>query len=72
MWEKIVTVLKNIIRIGLLLIAVIAILQVFLGGQIPVLGINVVGTISNLLASISSAGLIGLVALGIIIYTVKK
>ena len=70
MWEKIKLVLRNIVDIGVLVICVAAIAQVLLGGTI--FGIDVIGTASRLLGNIGTSGIVGLMALAVIVWLAKR
>ena len=69
--------LGEVVDIGLLLIAVAVILQVVFGQAIPFLGEGVLGggVVSNLLdiiTQLGDQGLVGLIAVTIILYLINK
>jgi len=66
------TFLREVIDVGLLLIAVAVILQVIFGSVVPFLGGDIVGNIIAIIGQLGDGGLIGLIAVGIILYLINK
>ncbi len=64
--------LKEVVDIGLLLIAVAVILQVIFGSAIPFVGGDVVGNLLGIVTTLGDGGLVGLIAVAIIIYLINK
>ncbi len=64
--------LREVVEIGLLLIAVAVILQVIFGAALPFLGGDVVGNLLAIITTLGEGGLVGLIAVGIIIYLINK
>ena len=64
--------LKEVVDIGLLLIAVAVILQVIFGSAIPFVGGDVVGNLLGIVSTLGDGGLVGLIAVAIIIYLINK
>lgn len=72
MLEKVKTVFKGIIELGLLLIAVTVVLQILFGAVVPFIKIDVIGAILGILTKLGNKGLVGLLALGVILYLFQK
>lgn len=64
--------LKEVIDLGLLVIALGIILQVVFGDSMPFIGGDIVGNIMAILTTLGNGGLVGLIALAIIIYLINK
>ena len=64
--------LREVVDIGLLLIAVAVILQVIFGSAIPFVGGDVVNNLLNIITTLGDGGLVGLIAVGIIVYLINK
>lgn len=64
--------LREIIDLGLLLIAVAVILQVIFGQTVPFLGGDIVGNIIMIISQLGDGGLVGLIAVGVILYLINK
>ena len=62
--------LREVVEIGLLLIAVAVILQVIFGAALPFLGGDVVGNLLGIITTLGEGGLVGLIAVGIILYVI--
>ena len=60
--------LKQIPEVGLLLIAAAVVLEVIFGSAVPFLGIGMLDNIITLTAKLGQDGLIGIIAIGIIIW----
>ena len=60
--------LKQITEVGLLLIAAAVVLEVIFGSSVPFIGIGILDNIITLTASLGQDGLIGIIAIGIIIW----
>ena len=61
------SVVRELIDIGLVLIALAIVLSILVGGTLPVLG-DVVGNLTNLVKNLGGNGLVGLIVLGIILW----
>ena len=61
-WLKVVT------EVGLLVIAAAVVLEVIFGSAVPFIGIGILDNIITLTASLGQDGLIGIIAIGIIIW----
>ena len=59
-------------EVGLMLIALAIVVGLLSPGNIPFIGTDVVNNISSLVASLGDAGIVGLVALAIIIWLLNK
>ena len=64
--------LKEVVEIGLLLIAVAVILQVIFGSAVPFVGGDVVNNLLAIVTTLGDGGLVGLIADGIILYLINK
>ena len=64
--------LREVVDIGLLLIAVAVILQVIFGEAIPFIGPHVVTNLLTIITTLGDGGLVGLIAVGIIVYLINK
>ena len=64
--------LREVVDIGLLLIAVAVILQVIFGEAIPFVGGDVVTNLLGIVTTLGDGGLVGLIAVAIIIYLINK
>ena len=60
--------LKQITEVGLLLIATAVVLEVIFGSAVPFIGIGILDNIITLTASLGQDGLIGIIAIGIILW----
>ncbi|MGC6475400.1 MAG: hypothetical protein ACON41_02010 [Parvibaculales bacterium] len=64
--------LGEVIDLGLLLIAAAVILQVIFGQAVPFIGGDIVGNIITIIGQLGDGGLVGLIAVGIILYLINK
>jgi len=64
--------MSAITELGVKLIAVGVVLQILFGAAVPFLGIDVVGSIVKLVTALGSQGLIGLVAIAVILWAFNK
>ena len=60
--------LRQITEVGLLLIAAAVVLEVIFGSAVPFIGIGILDNIITLTASLGQDGLIGIIAIGIIMW----
>tara|TARA_B100001123_G_C15282662_1_gene1014533 strand:- start:184 stop:405 length:222 start_codon:yes stop_codon:yes gene_type:complete len=60
--------LKQISEVGLLLIAAAVILELIFGSSVPYIGIGVLDNVTALAADLGEQGLVGLIAIGIIVW----
>lgn len=67
--------LKNVIgqltEVGLMLLALAIVAALLVGGQVPFFG-NVVGNITKMVGDLGQGGLVGLIALGLILWLFSK
>ena len=66
MLEQISGWIKQVTNIGLGLIALGVVLQIFFGAAVPFLGLDVVGSVVTLVKALGSEGLVGLVAIWVL------
>ncbi len=69
--DKIKGWLAEIVEVGLLLVALGIVLQVLLGAKMMFLG-DVVGNLTGLIAKLGENGLVGLIAISIILWLFAK
>jgi ABC-type enterochelin transport system permease subunit len=69
--DKVKTAIGQIVDIGLALIAVAIVAAVLFGSNLPFFG-GVVGNLVGMVDSLGKSGLVGLIALGIIIWLFAK
>jgi len=60
--------LKQITEVGLLLIAAAVVLEVIFGSAVPFIGVGILDNIIALTAQLGQDGLVGLIAIGIIVW----
>ena len=70
--EQIRSWLFQIIEIGLALIALGIVLQILFGNAVEFLPGDVIGNLTNLIQQLGDNGLVGLIALAIILYLYTK
>jgi len=66
MVDKILSWMKQLTELGLAVIALGVVLQVIFGATVPFLGINVVGSVVELVKQLGSEGLVGLVSIWVL------
>ena len=66
MLDKIKKVADSSIDVGIKLISLGIILQIIFGSKVAFLGGNIIGEIINIVWALGSAGLVGLIAAGIV------
>jgi hypothetical protein len=66
MLEKATGWIKSLTEAGLALIALGVVLQIIFGAAVPFLGLDVVGSVTGLVKSLGSEGLVGLVAIWVL------
>ena len=64
--------LRQIAEVGLMLIAAAAGLEIIFGSGIPFLGVSILGTITALSSQLGEQGLVGIIALAIIIWLYNR
>ncbi|MEE2672655.1 MAG: hypothetical protein VX466_02595 [Myxococcota bacterium] len=64
--------LRTATELGLLLVALAVVLQILFGTAVPFVGGDVVGNITGLIASLGQQGLVGLIALLVIVYLFQR
>tara|TARA_B100001996_G_scaffold374597_1_gene353436 strand:- start:132 stop:350 length:219 start_codon:yes stop_codon:yes gene_type:complete len=58
--------IKSLTEAGLALIALGVVLQILFGAAVPFIGLDVVGSVTSLVKSLGSEGLVGLVAIWVL------
>ena len=72
MLEQVRAFLRTATELGLLLVALAVVLQILFGSAAPFFGGDVVGNITTLIASLGQQGLVGLIALLVIVYLFQR
>ncbi|NRA08323.1 MAG: hypothetical protein HRU02_09175 [Myxococcales bacterium] len=72
MLENVRTFLRQVTELGLLLVALAVVLQILFGSAVPFVGGDVVGNITALVATLGQQGLVGLIALAVIVYLFQR
>ena len=72
MLENVKNGLKQLTEMGVLLIALGIVLQILFGAAVPFIGGDIVGNLTGLIAMLGDNGLVGLIALSIILYLFQK
>ena len=60
--------LKQIAEVGLLLIAAAVVLEIIFGSAVPYIGVGILDNIIALTAKLGQDGLVGIIAIGIIVW----
>ena len=68
MLDTIKSWLKQITEVGLLLIAAAVILEIIFGSAVPFIGVGILDNIIAITAKLGQDGLIGIIAIGIIVW----
>jgi hypothetical protein len=73
MIDKVVGWIRSLTEVGLAIIALGVVLQIIFGAAVPFLGMDIVGSVVEIVKQLGSEGLIGLVAIWVLwgIYTKK-
>ena len=73
MLDKAIGWIRSLTEAGLALIALGVVLQILFGAAVPFIGLDVVGSVTGLVRSLGSEGLVGLVAIWVLwgIYSKK-
>ena len=64
--------LRTATELGLLLVALAVVMQLLFGAAVPFIGGDVVANITGLIASLGQQGLVGLIALLVIVYLFQR
>ena len=72
MLDSVTGVFKTVTQMGLALIALGVVLQILFPGALAFINADVSGNLINLLNQFSGAGLIGLIAAGVVVYLINK
>ena len=68
MLDTIKSWLKQITEVGLLLIAAAVVLEIIFGSAVPFVGVGILDNIIAITAKLGQDGLIGIIAIGIIVW----
>ena len=66
MLEKATGWIRSLTEAGLALIALGVVLQILFGAAVPFIGIDVIGSVTDLVKALGSEGLVGLVAVWVL------
>ena len=72
MLDSVTGVFKTVTQMGLAFIALAVVLQILFPGALAFINADVAGNLINLLNQFSGAGLIGLIAAGVVVYLINK
>lgn len=72
MFDSVTRILKQVTTLGLTLVVLGVVLQILFPGALVFIGADVAGNLIGLIGQFSGAGLIGLIAAGIIVYLLNK
>ncbi|PPR59582.1 MAG: hypothetical protein CFH10_01863 [Alphaproteobacteria bacterium MarineAlpha4_Bin2] len=72
MLDSVTNVFKTVTQMGLALIALGVVLQILFPGALAFINADIAGNLINLINQFSGAGLIGLIAAGIVLYLINK
>ncbi|MBI09667.1 MAG: hypothetical protein CMM55_09080 [Rhodospirillaceae bacterium] len=72
MFDSITGILKQVTTLGLTLVALGVVLQILFPGALVFINADVAGNLIGLIGQFSGAGLIGLIAAGVIVYLLNK
>ena len=66
MLDKAIGWIRSLTEAGLALIALGVVLQILFGAAVPFIGIDVIGSVTDLVKALGSEGLVGLVAVWVL------
>ena len=66
MLDKAIGWIRSLTEAGLALIALGVVLQILFGAAVPFIGIDVIGSVTDLVKALGSEGLVGLVAVSVL------
>ena len=72
MLDSVTNVFKTVTQMGLALIALGVVLQILFPGALAFINADIAGNLINLINQFSGAGLIGLIAAGVVVYLINK
>ena len=72
MVEKILGWVKSLTEIGLAFIALGVVLQILFGAAVPFIGLDVIGSVVAIVKELGSEGLVGLVAIWVLLGIYSK
>ena len=64
--------LRQIAEVGLTLIAAAAVLEIIFGSAVPFIGVSILGNITALSAQLGEQGLVGIIAIAVIIWLYNR
>lgn len=72
MLKKVDGTIRELVDVGLSLIALAIVAGIIYGGDLPFLGTGVAKSLTDFIAALGSAGLVGLIAAGIILWLFQR
>jgi len=72
MLKQVVGWMKEATEAGVALISLAIVLQIIFGGTVPFIGGDIIGTITGIVATLGSQGLVGLVAAAVLYKIFQK
>lgn len=70
--DKVKRFLAQVTELGLLLVALAIVAQILFGNAVPFIGGDVIGNLVNLIQALGDNGLVGLIAVSIILWLFAK
>jgi hypothetical protein len=70
--DKVKRFLAQVTELGLLLVALAIVAQILFGNAVPFIGGDVIGNLINLIQALGDNGLVGLIAVSIILWLFAK
>ena len=64
--------LRQIAEVGLTLIAAAVVLEIIFGSTVPFIGVSILGNITALSAELGQQGLVGIIAIAVIIWLYNR
>ena len=64
--------LRQIAEVGLTLIAAAAVLEIIFGSAVPFIGVSILGNITALSSQLGEQGLVGIIAIAVIIWLYNR
>lgn len=67
-----VAFLRKLTELSIALLALAVVVQVVFGTAVPFIGVDVIGNLTKVIASLGSSGLVGLIAVGVLYSVLNK
>ncbi len=72
MFDSVTSIFKQLTQMGMALIALGVVLQILFPGALAFINADVAANLIGLIKQFSGAGLIGLIAAGVVVYLIRK